>query len=598
MTRIRFVRRLFWLQCLLLAGCGVATSPPKDHTILQHVDTELHKAVESNRQKQQVPEAVNTALLPPLRITMPNAGVKQLEQRFDLMVTSAPASQVFLSIVSGTRYSIIVPPEINGAISINLKDVTVFEALDTIREVYGYDYKLEGARIFIQRPGLQTKIYRVNYITGLRSGQSDIRVTGGTGNNTGSASTGSASSSTSSTSNKADLWKEVEDTIRTILACNIPGQTEVQTTTATPPQNGTANIPTIIPGETRRERGISGCVEGKSVIINQFSNTILVRAMPEDLRTIESVLHTMQLNIERQVIIEAKIIDVQLNSGSQQGINWALFNNGGHVASIGANTGSFSENGGQSQNGLVASTLSNVLGAGMVGLSGSAFSAGLGVALQLRNFSTMINFLQSQGDVHVLSSPRIASINNQKAILKIGTDEQFVSGFSSNGSATATGGGTVVSNPTPTYSTYFSGISMDVTPQIDDEDNITLHVHPMVSSVSSVDKATGTSGSLPFASNNISETDSVVKVKDGQIVVIGGLMSEKYEDTRDKLPGISDTSVAGTPFRKGSQTATKRELVILLKPTIVRGDNVWADEISVSQQRIESFGKEAKPTVR
>lgn len=597
MAKSRFMWRFFWLLCPVLAGCAAAT-PPRSHATLNRVDSELQKAVAVNQAKPLVPEAIATALLPPLKITMPKAGAKQIEQRFDLMVTSAPASQVFLSIVSGTRYSILVPPEINGSISINLKDVTVFEALDAIRDTYGYDYRTEGSRITIERPGLQTKVYRVNYITGQRIGQSDIRVTGGTGTSSGTANSGSASSSMSMSSNRADLWKEVEDSIRTILACNISGQAEVQTTTTTTPKDGTSNIPTIIPGETKRERGISGCVEGKSVVINQFTGTILVRALPEDLRTIEKVLRTMQLNIERQVIIEAKIIDVTLNSGSQQGVNWSLFRDGGHIASIGATTSSFSENGGLLPNGAVSSTLSSVLGAGMVGLSGSAFAAGLGVALQLRNFSTLINFLQTQGEVHVLSSPRIASINNQKAILKIGTDEQFVSGFSSSGSTTATGGGTVVNNPTPTYSNYFSGISLDVTPQIDDEDNITLHVHPMISSVSTVDKATGSSGSLPFASNNISETDSVVKVKDGHIVVIGGLMSEKSEDTRNKLPGVSDTSVAGTPFRKGAQSSTKRELVILLKPTIVKGDNVWADEISVSQQRIESFGKEAKPTVR
>ena len=171
----------------------------------------------------------------------------------------------------------------------------------------------------------------------------------------------------------------------------------------------------------------------------------------------------------------------------------------------------------------------------------------------------------------------------------MGTDEQFVTGFDSNSSTTTTTGGTVNNQPTPIYSTFFSGISLDVTPQIDDEDNITLHVHPLVSQVTEVPKNTINNLTLPFASNNISETDSVVKVRDGQIVVIGGLMTDSYNDTRAKVPGAGSVPALGALFAKGGQTHTKRELVIMIKPTVVRGNDAWSGEIDAAQHRIEAM---------
>jgi MSHA biogenesis protein MshL len=147
----------------------------------------------------------------------------------------------------------------------------------------------------------------------------------------------------------------------------------------------------------------------------------------------------------------------------------------------------------------------------------------------------------------------------------------------------------VNNQPTPIYSTFFSGISLDVTPQIDEDGNITLHVHPLVSEVTEVEKKTINNLTLPFASNKISETDSVVKVKDGQIVVIGGLMTDSYVDNRSKVPGAGDVPGAGALFRKGGQSTTKRELVIMLKPTVVHGDGTWADDIEATQHRIEAM---------
>src|SRR3989441_7996316 len=145
-----------------------------------HVDQSVISEIESaTAQKAGQPEAVREALLPPLRAEMPKVPGAPVEPRFDLVVNSAPARQVFMSIVSGTRYSMIVNPAVGGTLSLNLKDVTVREALEAIREVYGYEFRVDGTRIYVESAGLQTRVFQVNYLIGLRSGRSDVRVSSG-----------------------------------------------------------------------------------------------------------------------------------------------------------------------------------------------------------------------------------------------------------------------------------------------------------------------------------------------------------------------------------------------------------------------------------
>jgi MSHA biogenesis protein MshL len=594
------------LIALLLSSCANLMPQPTNDDTINKIKDELKIAAET---KPSVTPAtnndINDALLPPLKIAIPKASAKQLEQRFDLVINNAPASQVLMGIVSGTPYSMLVHPEVTGNISVNLKDITLFDALDALREIYGYEYKREGNRIFILKQGLQTKVYKINYISGIRKGSSDISVTSGaSGESTGASGGGGAGGSSRNNSQQAsrlnmsartDFWGDVEDTVRTIIDCDIPGQMQPQGQNSSSSggnsgSSGQSRLQTEFTTNEARNRGKTGCAGGKSVVLNQVSGTLFVRATPNELRTIEQMLHAMQVSIEKQVVIEAKIIDVELNSSSQQGVNWAGFRQGTHRISSGADTSTIGETGNGSGGTLVAdSTLGGVLGTTLIGATGTAFTNGLGIALQTKNFSAMLNFLQTQGKVNVLSSPRIATLNNQKAVLKVGKDEQFVTGFDQNANINANNlGGTTINSPTPVYTTFFSGISLDVTPQIDDDGNITLHVHPLISEITEVEKKTINNQLLPFASNKISETDSVVKVKDGQIVVIGGLMTDSYVDNRSKVPGAGELPVFGALFRKNGQTLTKRELVIMIKPTIVV-DGTWSDEIENVQRNIETI---------
>ena len=160
----------------LTSGCG--PSPVRPSSIDSRISAELEDAA-THKPKAPDTSQVQDALLPPLRAEMPGLGARAIEPRFDIAINNAPASQVFMSIVSGTRYSMLLHPEVSGNVTLSLKDTTVREALDSLRELYGYEYRIEGTRIFVQPASIQTRIFRVNYMVAQRLGRSDIRVTSG-----------------------------------------------------------------------------------------------------------------------------------------------------------------------------------------------------------------------------------------------------------------------------------------------------------------------------------------------------------------------------------------------------------------------------------
>lgn len=556
---------------LLLTSC-VSNTPretPELNSKMQQVLKDAAKA----KQVTAIPDAVNDALLPPLKIEAPKSSAKKLEPRFDLVVNNAPAAQVLMGIVSGTRYSMLLHPDLSGNVSVNLKDVTVFEALDALRDLYGYEYKVDGTRIMIEPQTLQTRVFQVNYIVGQRKGSSDTQVTSG--------SLGSSNGATQQNGGNVGANAGINGALNggvnqvALISSSISTKTD---------NNFWDDLNSSL-------NGIVGNEAGRKVVVNLQSGVIMVRAMPKEIRQVESFLRLMQVNIERQVILEAKILRVELNNDSQSGVNWSILaTNRSSRALVGnINNGSAigtSGNGAQTSGDLTADlngVLSNVA---TTAIGGPLFA----VALQGANFASLMTFLETQGDVEVLSSPRIATINNQKAVLKVGVDEFFVTGVSQN--TTASVGATTVM-PQVTLQPFFSGIALDVTPQIDKDDNIILHMHPSISEVKTVNKqlslGTNSQINLPLASSSISETDSIVRTRDGSVIAIGGLMTESNSKTVSKVPGLGDIKGVGKAFRQHNAQSTKSELVILLKSTVVQGSESWSEDMLSAQQRLETM---------
>lgn len=634
-------RIVLCLLPLVMTACS-SMYPPRDQAAEIRIAQELRQAAATNTPANTPPAAAPSVpgasatpsndtfsdlIRPSVDSVIPKSALGKQESRFDLTVTDAPIGEVLAGLVSGTDYSVLLRPVTGGAdskkderrISLNLKNVTLFEAFDSIREIYDYDYTVNGKRILVQPADVQTRIYQVNYVLGQRRGVSDLQVIAGAsvGSTTSSTSTtasnttssyGSTQASALSTSVRSDIWTEAEDAIRTVLGCTIPKAAAAARAGTTTSSGNASRADVSYSGEAQpgeRLRGADGCPENRAITINQMSGTILARGMPRELRMVEQLLESMQLTISRQVIIEAKIIDVELNSDSQQGINWSAFKNGLTRFSVGANAGSINVNqpgaGGSIPGNLSDTTdskntrLGTLLNATSLNAStANSFASGMSIAIQASNFAALINFLESQGRVHVLSSPRIATMNNQKAVIKVGDEEPFVTNITGGSVTSPTSGTPVVTQPSLNYQPFFSGIALDVTPQIDGDDNITLHVNSLVNTVEEKNKtvlldSSGTTTTAAFAVNKINQTDSVVKAKDGQVIVIGGLMKESAADNRGGVPGVRDVPGIGGLFNRGAQAAVKRELVILLKPTIVKDSSAWANDISATGERINQM---------
>jgi len=540
------------IVCLFLAGCQTAPWNWSGN-VREGIDTSLNQARKTPG-KEDVPKDVKDAMLPPLEITLPEGRTAPVEPRFDLSVANAPARQVFLGLVEGTPYDIVLAPDVGGSVTVNLKDITVPEAMNALREVYGYEYRRDGNRFYVLGRETQTRIFQVNYLNLARKGKSDTRVQSGEIGNRSSSSSGGSSSSASTTPNiqvetqsQADFWKELGDTLRAII----------------------------------------GAQGDRKVVLNPQTGIVVVRATPTELRLVENYLGATHANANRQVVLEAKILEVELNDGFQAGINWAKIHGNYTFGQVGGGTA------------LSGSNLSEIAGATgnlnpgvatnppITGTNASAFGGIFSVAVRTSDFAAFVELLKSQGEVQVLSSPRVSTVNNQKAVIKIGGDEFFVTGVS--GSTATTSG--VVGSSGVELTSFFSGIALDVTPQIDEANNIILHVHPSVSTIIEKTKTLTVSGqtfNLPLAASTIQESDNIVRAQSSQIIVIGGLMKEASTDQNASVPLLGDIPVVGNLFKHRKITRVKRELVILLRPTIV-DPGQWSEEVKDAHERIKKL---------
>jgi MSHA biogenesis protein MshL len=560
------------IAAIALALTACAERPPR----LDGLDPTLRSEVRSTAERKRTAPsaAVDQSLLPPLQMDMPEVRGVPLDAKFDLSVQNAPAAQVFHSLVSGTRYSMLLHPGLGGSVSLNLKDVTIREALDAMRELYGYDYRIEGSRIFVQAAGLQSRVFQVSYLTGQRKGISEVRVQSGAVSDaapaTGGAGTGAApigpgaptsrslESTHVRTEQQYDFWIDLRAALTTIV----------------------------------------GAGEGRSVVVTPHSGVVVVRAFPSELRAVENYLRATRLSVERQVMLEAKIVEVTLADAYQAGINWATFRGNANIGQVapGTTLGVLPQTLSTAAGGLTSNTGRNLVAA--AAQDGSTLAAipavgVFGLALQTANFAALLTFLESQGNVQVLSSPRIATVNNQKAVLKVGTDEFFVTNVSTTSTTT---GASTLSTPSITVQPFFSGVVLDVTPQIDTSGNIILHIHPAVSEVTQSNRVIDLGAqiqtiTLPLAKSTVSETDTIVRVVDGNIVAIGGLMKVDARDSSGGLPGISDSGLMGALLRNNSRTMVKKELVILLKPTVIESDRQWGEMLRETRERYDALDR-------
>ena len=522
--------------------------------------------------------ATATALTTPPPATMPDAVQRELnsgallsgltpaletERRFDVSAHDVDAKVFFPSLVQGTPLSVAVHPDVQGTISLSLKGVTLSEAIQVVEDIYGYEVSREGRILRVFPAGMRTETFPLNYLYMERDGLSVTSVSSGrisdsnnsnsnsnnnnsnnngSSNNNSNSSNGNNSSSNGSSDSsngtfirsrtKTDFWGELKETLTAII------------------------------GDTGN---------GRQVVVTPQAGLVTIRAFPSELRQVRTFLNSAESHLQRQVILEAKILEVTLSDGYQQGIQWD--NVLGHVGNTNVNFGTSK-------------------GPGLNDKITSAIGGVTSLSIKGSDFTTMINLLDTQGDVDVLSSPRVTASNNQKAVIKVGTDEYFVTDVSS----TTVAGTTPVTTPQVELTPFFSGIALDVTPQIDSDGNVLLHVHPSVIDVKEQTKdikVSDASLELPLAQSEIRESDTVIRAASGDVVIIGGLMKSENIEVVSQVPLLGDIPFLGELFKNRNKQKKKTELIILLKPTVV-GVDTWKTELQRSKTLLDRWYPETK----
>lgn len=540
---------------VLTAGCTSYRHPEP----VQAKDALRHAMTEQNKggALTSVPKSVQSELLqlnrPPQAISMP-------EPRLRIAAHDVDAVEFFGSLFKGSRYSVAVHPGVAGQISVELKDVTLTEVLAVVGDMYGFDVQRKGNVFHVYPAGLRTETIPVNYLMMSRRGLSRTSVsTGGVASNDSNSSnnnnfdnannnTNNSTSNRSSNGNSnsdsngtrietdtnSDYWTDLRDTLQTLI----------------------------------------GSGDGRAVITSPQAGLVTIRAYPKELKAVREFLNQSESHLKRQVVLEARILEVSLNEGYEQGVDWS-----GLSASWDGNKGI--TGGGSLTPSTIANTPNQIF---------SALGGGAGFKISDGNFNVAVNLLKTQGDVNTLSSPRVTATNNQKAVIKVGTDEYFVT----NASTTTTTSGTSAPIVTPNVelTPFFSGIALDVTPQIDEEGKVLLHIHPSVIDTEeqkkTIDVGTADPLILPLAKSSIRESDTVVQANNGDIIVIGGLMKTDKQEIVSKVPLLGDIPWVGEAFTNRRESTKKVELVILLKPTVVEKDT-WQNELQRSSELLDKW---------
>lgn len=528
---------LLSLFCLL-GACQ--TFKDGDQRLYEQSERLFEESLEQSQNKVAPPPSVQAALIPPLDI----AGSSGAGPRFDVAVNDMPARDFFLSLMQSAGQNLLVHPEVTGNITFSLSNVNLEEVLAAVRDSYGYDYRRTSYGYQIQPNQAITRTYDLNYLNVQRLGTTDTRVSSGqvtSSDNTGVGVGGTTTSSTSSTvnasqlltSSNVDFWAEIREVIAMMI----------------------------------------GNEEGNQVVVNPQAGLLVVRAASADQQAVENFLRQAQRNLQRQVILETKILEVNLSDGFQAGINWSFLQ-----GQKGISLGGFATTAG-------GVNIPNIPLEGPDGIGGV-----FGATFDFGNFEGVVQLLETQGDVRVLSSPRISTLNNQKAVIKVGTDEFFVTDVSTT--TTSLAGGTTAPDLDITLTPFFSGISLDVTPQIDENDQITLHVRPTVSRVQDQNKSIQLGSAdnvfnLPLALSTTRQSDSIVRARSGQVVVIGGLLENRNSNDDANVPWLSKLPFAGALFQQQRKSLEQTELVILMRPQVVN-DQVWLDELRKSSESFRS----------
>lgn len=547
--------KIFFLCFMsLIVALGCAAPPKKERAALP-------SQMLAQAQPQPPPEEKLQELLMP----QGEEAKKLPEKLYSLFVRDADVQDVLLAFSKESDLNIVIDPELSGRVTIDLKRVTLEEVLNSILTPLGWTYRIDGKFIKIFRPQMETRFFTLNYIATKRGGKREVYASSGGGMQTGLIGQQTGASTGQQTGNvrtgysdlvsidELDLWEEIRKGLEAIVF----GSTEEKKAYS----------------ESEKMTFTKVDEKGKKLIINKSTGVIYVSDYPINLNKVALFIEAIEGSSQRQVTIQAKILEVILNDEYKEGVNWkvieglprfvnlawGLTNESGTTGFPGGVGGFVS--GTTTGTGTTASSIA-IPGTFKIKPFGGVLTIGPGGTEVL--LSDIVQAISEQGDVKILSNPTISTLNNQKAIIRVGDQDVF---FITGAVATQT---TVTQFIQPM--TIDVGIILDVTPQIAEDGTIIMNIHPSITEKTGEKLAPDGKSTFPLLS--VRETDTTIRVKDGQTVIIAGLMQEKTEETFIGVPGLQSLPIFGNLFRYRAEKKRNVELVIMITPTLQIGKQV------------------------
>jgi general secretion pathway protein D len=470
-----------------------------------------------------------------------------------------------------------------------LKNLTINEVLDLIVKENGLQYSLQNNVLKIAY--LTTKTYQIDYIGGERKGEASTNIrlssntgssAGSTGSTSGAAPTAGASGSASSTSSGASsesgtnikstdevtFWNKLDEEIKSILN--------------RPEDNYTQNKAT--------DQNIS---DVHNVYINKSAGLVTVTATNKQMQRLDKYIADLEKKMQTQVMIDVKIYSVTFSDASSTGIDWS------QLYALQNIDMTFDYQNTNKVTTYTSTALNTGTEFSTFPLTGDGNNVGSIFRLGAKgSLKEVIKFLKTQGDVHAVSNPKILTLNNQQALITSGT-ELFYKTTSST--AASSGGGAAIGGATDVISSVFAGVLLDITPEISNDGSITLRINPSISDVASQLSANNSDRKMPPDLSR-RQMSSVVTVKDGSTVIMGGLIGTKNDMTGNKIPLLGDIPVLGWLFKSEGVTKKTEEMVIIIEPHIVKrdGSNVSLSDLGYSRMgtSIEKEAIEHKATMK
>lgn len=429
-------------------------------------------------------------------------------RRYTMFLAGANARELFLSLAKENDLNLVLSPEVSGSVTLDVKELTASEIIAEACALLGCDVERAGRVLRVAPERRETRFFPIDYLLTTRLGQGSLTASTTTGGASspgapgaaGGPSSGSGESSSSNsilTEEKVDFFSSLLEEVRSLLSGN----------------------------EAR-------------AVLNRATGTMSVTDYPRNLAKVAAYLRALDERARTGVIIEARILEVTLDDATKYGIDWSAIPNMSWAGLSGSLAGGA----------VTSQTLSSGLDTGFkFGVTGS-------------HFSGFLDALATNGQLNVLSAPKVATLNNQKAIIRIGRQDVFFRAIVTP--ATTTSAAIVTYNP----DTITEGIILAVTPQVSRDGYVMLSIHPTITE--RVGTATAPDrNTAPII--DVRETNTMVSVLDGQTVVIGGLMQERTQETVSSVPFLGDIPFLGALFRNTEQKKRKTELVILITPRVV-----------------------------